>query len=689
MTEPVSRSERASGWPGRRPSPLAALLALGVLALAVVGGGGPAAGGAVASPGLRLVAAAATIWVSPTGDDGNPGTQAQPVRTLRQAQRMVQGLNQDMAGDVDVNLMDGVYRLSQPLALGPGDSGTNGHNVVWGAAPGARPVVSGAVRIGNWSQFDAAKNIWVAQAPAGLQTRQLYVNGARAPRAHGSLPVTLHQTTTGYTASAATMAGWRNPSGAVPQIEFVYAGGMGAWTEPRCPVGSMSGTTITMAQPCWNNSTMRACCFPDGRAFNLVGRAKLTESPTDVQNAFQLLNSAGEWFLDQGSSKVYYIPRSGQNMATADVEAPAIESLVTGNGTASSPIHNVVFDGLQFSYATWLGPNTGTGFSEIQANYQVTGSNGFAVQGLCDVPPAGHHGNCPFGAWTQAPANVSFTFDQHIQFTNDAFVHLGAAGLGLGDGSQNDLVRGTVFTDISGSGIQLGNVDMPTATGASQTAHDTIEDNHVFNLPAEYHGGIGIDVGYAASSTIAHNQVDHTPYTAISMNWGGWPDKEKEPARPTFSHDNSVNNNLIFNHMSMLNDGGAIYTQGITGSSLTNGEKVTGNLIHDQVGKGHVIYTDNGCTFETIRGNGIYNTGAANAWGSRHHDYRPNATTTNDPTDIENNFWENGSANGSSGGVTLAGNKAITSASQIPASIVNNAGLEAPFKGILNWKPAG
>jgi Right handed beta helix region len=671
----------------RRPAAVTALLAAAALAVAAMAGAG-----SVAVSGLQLVAAT-SIFVSPSGLDSNPGTQAAPT-TLTHAQQLVQSANNSMTGDIDVVLADGAYRLSQPLSFGPGDSGTNGHNVVWGAAAGAHPVISGAAKIGGWTQFDAGRNIWVAQAPSGLKTRQLYVNGTRVARAHGTLPVTVTRTSTpapGYNASAATMAGWKNPSGATPTIEFVYTGGLGAWTEPRCPVDSMSGTFIRMAEPCWNNSTLRACCFsdPKHRAYNLVGRMAITESPTQVENAFQLLNSPGEWFLDEGSSKLYYIPRSGESMTTADVEAPRLESLVRGAGTASSPVHNLVFNGIQFSYATWLGPSTPTGFSEIQANYQVTGDHGYLTQGLCDVPPAGHHGDCPYGAWTQTPGNVSFTFDQSIQLTNDAFVHLGAAGLALGDGSQHDLVKGSVFTDISGSGIELGNVDMPLATGSAQTLNDTITDNHVFNLPAEYHGGIGIDVGYAASSSVTHNQVDHTSYTGISIGWAGWPDKEQQPARPNFSHDNSISNNLIFNHMSLLNDGGGIYTQGITGSSLATGEKVMGNVIHDQKGAGHMIYTDNGCTFENIVGNGLYNTGAANAWSSRHHDYRAGATTTYDPTNVLNNYWENGVGNTSSSGVTVSGNHAITSPSQIPASIVNNAGIEPGFKGILSWHPAG
>ncbi len=643
-----------------------------------------AAAGAIAST-AGAAPIAGDVFVSPAGNDGNPGTSSAPVKTPQRARQLVRALNDNMGKDVTVVLADGFYRLASPLTLSAADSGTNGHNVVWTADNGARPVFAGSVQLTGWTRMSAGSPIFVAQAPAGLKTRQLYVNGTRAARAHGKLPNSLTgRNATGYSGGGATMGGWRNPSGARPQLEFVYTGGLGAWTEPRCPVASISGGAVTMAQPCWRNSTTRACCFADGRAYNLVGRSSITEQPTQVENAFQFLSAStpGQWFLDQGTSKVYYVPRSGENMATADVEAPVLEKLIDGTG-----VSNVVFNGIQFSYATWLGPDTGEGFSEIQANYQVTGPNGAARQGLCDTPPAGHQGDCPYAAWTQAPANVSLTFDRNVQFTNDAFVHLGAAGLGLGNGTQNALVKGNVFTDTSGSGLQLGNVDMPTATGSAQTLNNTIADNHVFNLPAEYHGGIGIDVGYAANTKVIHNQVDHTAYTAISIGWGGWRDKEKETPKPNFTHDNAISNNLIFNHMSRLNDGGAIYTQGLTGTSLANGEHVAGNLIHDQIGRGHVVYTDNGCTFESILGNGIYNTGPANAWGSTHHDYRPNATTTNDPTDVKGNYWMNGATSGSSG-VTVTGNHAITSATQIPSSIVNNAGLEPGFKQMLNWKQA-
>jgi hypothetical protein len=160
-----------------------------------------------------LAAAGTSVYVSPSGSDANNGpSTGQPVQTLQRAREIVRGLDGNMSGDITVQLADGYYRLTRPLTLTSADSGTNGHTVVWAAASGARPVVVGSTRLTGWTQV-AGTGVCVAQAPKGLRTRQLYVEGARAQRATGRLPVTLTKTSTGYTASAATMAGWRDPSG--------------------------------------------------------------------------------------------------------------------------------------------------------------------------------------------------------------------------------------------------------------------------------------------------------------------------------------------------------------------------------------------------------------------------------------------------------------------------------------------
>ncbi|HUB66999.1 MAG TPA: fibronectin type III domain-containing protein, partial [Candidatus Methylacidiphilales bacterium] len=286
--------------------------------------------------------------------------------------------------------------------------------------------------------------------------------------------------------------------------------------------------------------------------------------------------------------------------------------------------------------------------------------------------------------WTKASGNVVFAYGRKIRFLGDAFVHLGGAGLELGHGSQSDIVQGSVFTDISGNGLELGGVDLPEASAEQVTRDNKILNNHIYNVAAEFHGGIGICVGYAQRTVIQHNQIDHLPYTGISMGWGGWPDKIEKPGVANNSENNLVANNLIFNHMQLLADGGGIYTQGLTGPSLADGEKLIGNVIHDQYGSGHGIYTDNGCNNVTAKGNVIFHTYHDN-WGGRHKNYYDgNAGKTNDAFDGEGNYWQQGDRDGSAQGVTLKDNHLISSLDQAPASILQNAGLQEPFKHILN-----
>jgi len=549
--------------------------------------------------------------------------------------------------------------MTSPLTLDPSDSGTNGHNVVWTAAAGAHPAVIGSAQIKGWSQVTGSNNVWVAQGPTGIQTRQLYVDGTRAVRATGPVP------------SAATLASWKDPSGGFPPtVELVYVGGWGPWTEGRCPVASVTGGTINMAQPCWDNSTKRGN--------NNVGPGSVG-APTRAENAYQLLDSPGEWYLDVTSSKFYYIPLAGQTLANLDVEAPVLEALVTGGGTAMSPLHNVVFHGLQFSYATWMGASSSNGFSEVQANYLVWGTAG---------PTAG---NAEY-SWYQIPANVSLTYAQNIQFTGDAFVHLGGAGLALGNGAQNCLVQGNVVTDTSGSAIELGNDDMRNATGADQTLGNTLSDNHVFNVPVEYHAGVGIDVGYAASSSIVHNQIDHTPYSGISIGWGGWPDKQGQPALTNYSHNNDVSYNLLFEVMQTLSDGGGIYTNGQTtqSHSYATGETVKGNVLHDLNHSFWALYSDNGSDWMTVTGNAVWNGGSP--WGYCHDDHYPGEGGGLDNQIVQGNDWQGtptlsgpGAGTAPDAHCQISGNTTIKGPADVPATIISAAGLESAYQGLLQW----
>ena len=618
----------------------------------------------------------AQIYVSPKGHDDAAGTIKRPVQTLAHARDLARAERQK-----EVLLAGGTYRLAEPLALSQQDSG-----ISFMAMKAAHPIISGAVQITGWKLADAKRNLWQAPAPAALvNSRQLYVNGVRAARAQGALPVTLQMTPTGYIASNSTMSHWKN----ISDIEFVYTGGnsvwnlpsegLGSWTQPRCPIASINGTTITMAQPCWDNSTKRVMLPNGARTANLVGPMSVGKQPSYVENAFELLGTPGQWYFDRPASTIYYVPRRGEDLAHADVEVPVLQSLVTLKGTASEPIHDVTFSGIQFSYATWLGPGTGTGFSEIQANYQVTGKDGYAKQALCNFVPGGE---CPFGNWTKTPGNISVAYDRHIQFLNDVFAHLGAAGLDFASGSQNNVVEGSIFTDISGNGLQLGGVEAPLAPIADFTSGNRIDNNLFRNVGAEYRGGIGIVVGYARDTVIAHNEMEQLPYAAISIGWGGWPDKIKQPGQANNSANNLIADNSIHDFMLVLSDGGGIYTQGRTGNDLADGEKITGNVIRDQYSSGHGIYTDNGSAMITIRNNVVFHTEHDNI-NSRHRDYYDGQHGENfNPLDISDNWWQQGDVDSDKEQVRVQGNRIIYSLTEAPAALLNNAGLQPKFRGL-------
>ena len=82
-------------------------------------------------PGLNL---AADFYVSPKGDDANPGTQSRPFATLEGAQKAVRKFRQNgrpREGSVTVFLRAGDYLRTNALVLTSADSGAPGTPIVW------------------------------------------------------------------------------------------------------------------------------------------------------------------------------------------------------------------------------------------------------------------------------------------------------------------------------------------------------------------------------------------------------------------------------------------------------------------------------------------------------------------------------------------------------------------------------
>ena len=105
-------------------------------------------------PQPQWAAPAATLFVSPKGDDKNPGTKAQPFATLERARDEIRRLKK---GGVTVCIRGGEYTVKQTFKLTAEDSGTEQAPIIYSAFDKEMPRFTGGARIGGFTRVtDAA-----------------------------------------------------------------------------------------------------------------------------------------------------------------------------------------------------------------------------------------------------------------------------------------------------------------------------------------------------------------------------------------------------------------------------------------------------------------------------------------------------------------------------------------------------
>ena len=314
-------------------------------------------------------AVAGTLYVSPTGQ-GAACVLAAPC-SLNQARTTVRSLIPSMSGDIDVDLLGGTYRLTSAFQLGPQDSGANGYNVVYQAVPGQNPVITGAKQVTGWSEYDSSKGIYRASVPVGTQSSQLFVNGQRAQRARSALnPSGFTLSGSSFVTSDASYASFTNQS----QVQIVDDND---WKQMRCPLSSITatssgGSSLNVNPTCFtnNNTSVPNAGFP----FNGSGLPALN-GISWIENAYQLLTAPGQFYLDGNAGYLYYIPLTGQNMSTADVELPEQQELVDLSGTPghlAPQLYNASGAGYSGSWAA----NTGRPYGDLGNAVEYTSTNG-------------------------------------------------------------------------------------------------------------------------------------------------------------------------------------------------------------------------------------------------------------------------------------------------------------------------
>ena len=545
----------------------------------------------VASPGRSQQTA---FYVSPGGNDSNAGTEAQPFKTLTKARDTVRTLNKSMTKDIVVYLRGGTYEVDQTLSFDERDSGTHGHTIIYKSYAGEKAAICGGRKIIGWERDSG--NVWKARI--GLADfRQLYVNGVRAVRARGGrLPGAELYARDGYKTSDVSMATWGNQS----DIEFIYDL---EWERIIAKVHSIrkegSNAVVTMLQPYFTLVRLKGGVQPS--------------FPTYIENARELLDAPGEWYFDRTAQVVYYIPRAGEEVNSAEIMAPAVEKLLELRGSLDAPVHHIQFEGITFCHASWVRPSQ-VGLVDVQANFVITPHNLIARNdGSVDNL---HNEN------SKSPSNVVLHAAKSIRFERCTFTQFGSGGIDLEYGSQDNIISGSRFYDLSGSAIQVGDViDHHPRDPREVVKNNQIVNNYIHDVAIQYVAGVGIFAGYTDGTVIAHNEIRNLPYSGISVGWGwgeedaGGSDQYYQPItykEPTPSRDLHCEYNHIRNVMLERNDGGGIYTL-----SNMSGSIIRGNLIHDNAGRPGGIYLDEGSGYIEVTGNVVYNVNKAMNYNNR------------------------------------------------------------------------
>ncbi|WP_165452739.1 Ig-like domain-containing protein [Paenibacillus thalictri] len=591
----------------------------------------------------------ASYYVSPQGSDDHAGSAAAPFRSLSKARAAVRQLNQNMTGDIVVYLAEGTYTLDETFQLDERDSGSNGYKVIYKAlTPNHAPILSGGRQITGWQLHDPNKNIYKAYAGGNIETRQLYVNGARAIRARSNGGLTNPvRTSAGFTSDDTFLAGW----GHISDMELVFKA---EWTNPRDGVQSVTvqdgKAVITMKQPGWSAVTRRPS----------------VTYPWTYENAYELLDEAGEWYLDRTTDTFYYKPRPGEEMNSAYIVAPTVEELVKIQGSSlNTPANHIQFEGITFAYTTWLRPNSDLGHADAQNNH-------------LRYPPAPD---------VLPPAAVTIERAHNIDFERNEFSKLGITALKMAGGVQNSLIQGNRFYDVSGGAINVG--DPTNSDPAIYNPSDVhllmsnvdVLNNYIHDIGVEYRSAAAISAGFPVHMDISHNEMFNMPYSGLHVGYG-WAN-----IKSSAFADMKIENNFIHDLFGDgIYDGGAIYTIGGTGGTSEAPNLVRGNYIRNQMERYGAIYPDEGSSFWRYEHN-VVDLSETPVWGAA-----TNATWAHVGTSgihditFANNYTTTGYYVNRGTNVSFTGTIVVPDAvwPQEALQIMENAGLQLPYRDLAS-----
>jgi hypothetical protein len=402
--------------------------------------------------------------------------------------------------------------------------------------------LSGGYEITHWEQSD---NFWTATVPIE-SIRQFFVNGARKIRAR--------------------YPNLSDPSDGSPYLR------LGSWDLDHSsiivptsdvPLGASDSGVELIVQKHWDIGVFRTARLnesggatqielhhPDVELNHFEYPQKDPGQPYRLENSKHFLDSPGEWFFDKRSKTVYYYPEPGQVISSTTGFVPLLETLVNFRQTKG-----ISLDRLRIEYSAWNRIDA-TGYGDDQGSIWLAGAS-------MSTPVDDTLRSCLLigGA-------VEIDSSEGIRIRRCSLRHLGGQGVLFQGTTRGNRIFGNRIEDVAANGIGFRQSYQQSESGSID---DTVDQNVLTKIGQFYTGSAAINAMYPVNIRIEHNRIFETPYSGISLGWGGDWDGVQTPAQGNLVRYNDISRTCLLH-----DDGGGIYTLGLQPNS-----SVSENWIHE------------------------------------------------------------------------------------------------------------
>ena len=526
-----------------------------------------------------------------------------------------------LTGNVIVNLFGGApyYRCTPPTTNAPStvcssfvlneeDKGSDGYGVIYQAAPGHAPLLSGGLPIPKAKWETHANGIYKAHLPGYLPFRQIFVYPNGDLNGIGTRGIRARQPNR-------TVEDTGHPYNVSPGVTFDTIEGSGVTLNNRfhveapdfsllAPLISSDPAKLNEVEVVWlshyiqkrtriNTATLSGNRYvlsfmspEDGSS--ILNNSNPTKFYYYLENAYELLDQPGEFYYNPATKWLYYKPRAGEDLqGSTVVVVPQLDTIMTVVGSSPTGLtSNIQVKNLAFAHSNWTAPSQ-YGYLSRQGGMTLSSNGDAAIPGAVLVQHASDvrlEGNTI--RETSAHGLLLRGKLQRHEVVDNELTHLGSGGI-------------VEYTDI--------NPD-PSGPNASlsSSSQGVISSNLVEKFGRDYTDGVGILVTQPNKMSIEFNRIVNGGYSGISLGWN-WTRYDQG------ANDNVVQYNQIENVMKVHDDGAGIYTLGHMSNTKIRHNWVRNITPYDASIAGPVtgIYLDNGSENKEVTGNVLSNTGNA------------------------------------------------------------------------------